>query len=82
MEEIPELSVTQNRSETLRNVGTWTSNIGLGIVAVGDALIGVDTIGIRDIEPIVYNCTVAVGAITVMAGVAINCLGLTGSDSH
>lgn len=45
MEEIPKLQIAQN-GDGLRKSGAWASNIGLGIVVVGDVLIGADAVNL------------------------------------
>jgi hydrogenase/urease accessory protein HupE len=91
MEEIPELTVDQSNADALQNSGTWASIIGVGIIVVGDVLIGADAVNLWDIEPVIYNAVVGVGAFTAMAGVgaftamagvALTCAGLNTATSH
>lgn len=82
MEEIPEPTMDQNNGDALQNWGTWVSIIGVGIIVVGDVLIGVDAVNMCEIEPFVYNAVAGIGVVAASAGIALTCVGLNRTSSH
>ncbi len=82
MEEIPEPTMDQDNGDALQKWGTWVSIAGVGIIFVGDVLIGSNTFNIWEIEPFIYNVVAGIGVAAVSAGMALTCSGLNRTSNH